>query len=70
MDKLLKACEAAELLNVAESTIYQWTSQGFIPHVKIRNLVRFKAKDLEEWVSRLSTNGRTSCRIDIDKLLS
>ena len=69
MDKLLTPQEAADLLGVQKSTIYQWTSQDFIPHVKLRNLVRFRGQDLEEWVKGLSSRGRNSRRIDVSELL-
>jgi excisionase family DNA binding protein len=35
MPKLLTPQEIAEYLGVKPSTIYQWTHQGFIPHVKL-----------------------------------
>ena len=58
MDKLLKPEEVAELLGVEKSTIYQWTHQGFIPHVKLRNLVRFRPKAIAEWVQKREQPGR------------
>jgi len=38
MNKLLTPQEIAEYLGVQPSTIYQWTHEGFIPYVKIKNL--------------------------------
>ncbi|MFQ5870167.1 MAG: helix-turn-helix domain-containing protein, partial [Candidatus Zixiibacteriota bacterium] len=35
MDQLLTVEEIAEYLNLKPSTIYQWTHQGFIPHIKL-----------------------------------
>ena len=46
MNKLLSPGEIADLLGVKKSTIYSWTHQDFIPHVKLGNLLRFKEKDI------------------------
>ena len=64
MNKLLTPDEVAELLSVRKSTIYQWTHQGFIPHVKLGKLVRFKEKDVAEWVEKRSVRGRLGRRLD------
>ena len=56
--RLLNAQEIADLLGVKKSTIYQWTHQGFIPHVKIGKLVRFKVNTVVNWVNERETKGR------------
>ncbi len=58
MNKLLTPDEVAELLSVRKSTIYQWTHQGFIPHVKLGKFVRFKESDVSKWLEKRSSNGR------------
>ena len=65
MDKLLTPQEIAALLGVAESTIYQWTHQEFIPHIKLGRFVRFKQKQVEEWVEKRSVEGRLTRKVDI-----
>jgi len=65
MDKLLTPQEIAEVLGVQPSTIYQWTHQGYIPHVKIGKFVRFKEKDVEEWIERKGNNGNVNRRFDV-----
>ena len=65
MDKLLTVQEIAALLGVAESTIYQWTHQGFIPHVKIGRFVRFRQRQIEKWVEEKSVQGRGTRKIPI-----
>jgi len=64
MTKLLTKDEVAEMLGVKPSTIYQWTHEGFIPHVKIRNLVRFRQNDIDKWLEDMANNGRKTRRID------
>jgi len=63
MEKLLTPQEIAEVLGVQPSTIYQWTHQGYIPHVKIGKFVRFKEKDVEKWVEKISNTGRSTINI-------
>jgi excisionase family DNA binding protein len=58
MESLLTVDEIAEYLNVKPSTIYQWTHQGFIPHIKLGNLVRFDLKKIGRWLDGRSTNGK------------
>ena len=65
MQKLLTVEEIAEYLQVKPSTIYQWTHQGFIPHVKLGNRVRFRLSQVDRWIERRENNGRTLKRLQI-----
>ncbi len=64
MDKLLTVEEMAAILGVAVSTIYQWTHQEYIPHIKIGRLVRFKQWQVEKWLEKLENGGRKRRRIE------
>ena len=66
--KLLNVQEVAELLGVRKSTIYQWTSQEYIPHIKVGKMVRFKDTDIEKWLNSLKTVGRNSRKLDMRDL--
>jgi len=59
MDKLLTVEEIAEYLKLRPSTIYQWTHQGFIPHIKLGNRVRFRISQIEKWLDSKSKHGRS-----------
>lgn len=48
MDKLLTPQEIADNLGVKLSTIYSWTHTGFIPHIKLGSLLRFREKDVQD----------------------
>jgi excisionase family DNA binding protein len=50
--ELLTAKEAAEFLNVKESTIRGWRHQGKIPAQKVGGCVRFLVSDLIEFQTR------------------
>jgi len=65
MEKLLTPQEIADILGVQPSTIYQWTHQGYIPHVKIGKFVRFKEKDVERWVEKKTSNGRVTKKVQL-----
>ncbi len=63
MQPLLTPQQIAELLGVKPSTIYQWTHEGFIPHVKLGRLVRFDEGAVTAWVADRSHAGRKTRRV-------
>lgn len=69
MDKLLTPQEMADCLGVKPSTIYQWTHQGFIPHIKMGKLVRFKEQEVGKWLVKLASHGRHSRKVDVRELM-
>jgi len=52
MGQLLTVREVSDMINVHEKTVYQWISQGKIPHVRINRLVRFDEREIREWKDR------------------
>jgi len=68
VNKLLTPVEIAELLGVRESTIYQWTHQGFIPHVKLGRFVRFRESNISKWLDQRQETGRATLKVDVGKL--
>ncbi len=60
--RLLTVEEIADYLQVKSSTIYQWTHQGYIPHVKLGNRVRFKLSQVDKWVERRVVKEKISMR--------
>ena len=58
MSRLLTPEQVADLLGVKKSTIYQWTHQQFIPHIKLGRNVRFDQDQVIEWTRKLSCPGR------------
>jgi len=65
MDKLLTVEEIAEYLSLKPSTIYQWTHQGFIPHIKLGSRVRFRMSQIEKWLESRTINGRVRNRVRV-----
>ena len=68
MNRLLTPQQIADYLGVKTSTIYQWTHQGFIPHVKLGRFVRFREKTVMEWIGKRENAGRTTNRIRAEHL--
>ena len=51
-DRLLTAKELATLLAVSPKTLYSYVSRNLIPYYKIEANVRFRGKDVAEWLRR------------------
>jgi len=68
MNRLLTPAEIAELLGVKTSTVYQWTHQGFIPHVKLGRFVRFREVDVTKWIDKNAATGTIRRRFDLRRL--
>jgi len=65
MQKLLTAEEMAEVLQVKLSTIYKWTHEGFVPHLKLGKFVRFRESEVLAWLEKRSEKGRVTRRIAV-----
>jgi excisionase family DNA binding protein len=49
---LLTVKDMATRLQVKEKTIYAWASQRKIPSVKVNGVIRFDAREIEQWLQR------------------
>ncbi len=49
MGRLLTPEDVCVRYGFKKSTLYQWTSKGLIPHLKIRGLLRFDEDELKKW---------------------
>lgn len=59
MEKLLNVRELAQILGVAQGSIYHWISQNRLPVVRFsKRCVRFRLSDVELLVKRLSNNNQ------------
>lgn len=50
LDQLLTVSEVALFLQLKPSTIYQWVSMRQIPYLQIGKNIRFRKRDLMEWL--------------------
>ena len=51
MDRILTLEEVAELLRVSERTVADWVSRGELPGGKIGTAWRFRASEIENWLT-------------------
>jgi PTS system nitrogen regulatory IIA component len=42
--------DVASYLSVSQASIYRWVSEGSIPFVKMRGLLRFIDTEIDEWM--------------------
>ena len=66
MERLLNITELSNLLNVKQSTIYDWVHKNLIPYVKLNRLVRFRESEITEWLKiKKSRRNRAKNLIEI-----
>ena len=58
-DRLLDATEVADRLGVPTSWVREGVRSGAIPHVRLGRYVRFDLADVEEWLQKCKSPGRT-----------
>jgi excisionase family DNA binding protein len=57
VEKLLNINDLSEILGVTKATIYSWTSQNKIPHIKIgKRLLKFRESEILKWIEKISAN--------------
>lgn len=50
MEQYLNPKQLSQKLSVPTGTLYSWISRKKIPYVKIEGVVRFKEKEIENWI--------------------
>lgn len=53
----LKLKDVTELLNVSETTVKRWISDGKIPYYRLHNQYRFSRSEIENWVLSCKQGG-------------
>lgn len=56
----LKLKDVAELLNVSETTVRRWISEGRIPYYRLHQQYRFNRSEIENWVLSCKQEGNFS----------
>jgi excisionase family DNA binding protein len=52
VDAILTLAELAQLLRVAEKTVYTMAQRGEVPAFKVRGQWRFKRVDIDRWIEQ------------------
>ena len=58
-DEILTLPEVAQLLKVAQKTVYTMAQKGELPAFKVRGQWRFKRDDMETWIELQKAAFRT-----------
>jgi len=66
MEKLLTVDNLCELLQVKRGLVYKWVHFGYVPHVKIGNVLRFKELQIEKWIAKREKKGRITYKLKFD----
>lgn len=59
-ERLMTARELASILSISPKTIYSYAERNMIPHFKIEANVRFRGRDVAEWLRRHASSTRGS----------
>ena len=59
-DEILTVPEVAQLLKVAEKTVYTMAQRGEIPCFKVRGQWRFRRQDIDTWIASQTRGGAPS----------
>lgn len=58
--EFLTAQEVGALLQIDAKTIYKYVQRGLIPYIRIQSNLRFRKREVLEWIARQSHPQRTS----------
>jgi len=61
-ERLMTARELASILAISPKTIYSYAERNMIPHFKIEASVRFRGRDVAEWLYNHASLGRAKRR--------
>ena len=66
-EKLMTAREVARILSISEKTVYSYVSRNLIPHYKIEANVRFRPRDVANWLKRHGPTGQITSASGLKK---
>lgn len=58
VEKFIDINQLSEILSVKPATIYGWVHEERVPSYKVVGLVRFKEKEVLEWLEKKHCKGR------------
>jgi hypothetical protein len=61
--KLLTARELSGIITIKPKTLYSYAAQGLIPHYKIESNVRFRGREIVDWLRDHARQKPTPMRV-------
>jgi excisionase family DNA binding protein len=61
--EFLTAQEVGALLQIDVKTIYRYVQRGLIPYIRIQSNLRFRKREVLEWIARQSHPQRTAISV-------
>ena len=72
----MRAREAAKAIGVSERTLWQWTQDGYVPHIRRGKVVLYPVDALREWLNQQAqsrkdvmddqeNSQKTTCTLDM-----
>lgn len=58
LQKLLTPQQVCGILGISIKTLYDWTSEGFIPHIKVGRKLMFDPSKISTWLAKRECKGR------------
>jgi len=56
--ELISVKKLSKMLDIPQSTIYEWVQIDFIPHYKVGRLIRFDPEEIKKWLQGKKHSGR------------
>jgi excisionase family DNA binding protein len=53
----MRAREAAKAIGISQRTLWQWTEDGYVPHIRRGKVVLYPVDALRDWLRRQARNG-------------
>lgn len=53
----MRVREAAKAIGISERTLWQWTEDGYVPHVRRGKVVLYPVDSLRDWLQRQARDG-------------
>jgi excisionase family DNA binding protein len=57
-EELWTVADLAAISKIAKSTLYQWTHEGLITHIKVGVCIRFRPSEVQAWLNQHAKPGR------------
>lgn len=54
----MRAREAAKAIGISERTLWQWTEDGYVPHIRRGKIILYPVDTLRDWLQHQARDDR------------